>query len=279
MKMNKAAVAMALALAIVPVANAQVGTPLAGVGAVSQDVSDLWWNPSESGWGMQVNQMGSTVFATLYVYDASGRPTWYTAELSAQGNGQYTGPVYSSTGPSFAAASFDAGAVTRTQVGTMSFTLQPDGTAVMTYSVGGTVVSKQLQRQTLVNANLTGTFQVQGTMTSSGCTDAANNGTVNGTSTIQVADVGGGLRQVTWVFPNGNTCVYSGAQTQAGRFGALNGATYACSSGETGTLNFSGLTSNGGAFGGQVGGNANSLGCTVSGRFSGIDPQAQSSGP
>ena len=277
MKMKKAAVAMALALAVVPMASAQVGAP--GVGALSQDVSDLWWNLSESGWGMQLNQMGDTVFATLYVYDASGRPTWYTAQLTAQGNGQYTGPVYATTGPYFGAASFDAGSVTRTQVGTMSFTLQPDGTAVLSYGVNGTSVSKTVQRQTLANANLTGTFQVQGSITSSGCTDAANNGTVNGASTIQVADVGGGLRQVTWIFPNGNTCVYSGTQTQSGRFGALNGATYSCSSGETGTLTFSGLTSSGGAFGGQVGGTTNSLGCTVSGRFAGIDPQAQSSGP
>jgi hypothetical protein len=278
---KKAAVAVALALAIVPIADAQVtGTPSAQLGALSQDVSDLWWNPSESGWGIQLNQMGGVVFATLYVYDASNRPTWFTAQLSAaQGSGQYTGPLYSSTGPYYGAGSFNAGSVTRTQVGTMTFAMQSDGTATLTYTANGTAVTKSVQRQTLVNANLTGTYQVQGTVTSSGCTDPSNSGTVNGTSTVQIADVGGNARQVTWIFPNGNTCVYSGSQTQAGRFGSLNGATYTCSSGETGTLDFSGLSSSGGSFGGQVSGSTNSLGCTVSGRFSGIDPQFQFGGP
>jgi len=41
--------------------------------------SDLWWNPSESGLGITVNQ-GSTneVFATWYAYDANGNPVWYS---------------------------------------------------------------------------------------------------------------------------------------------------------------------------------------------------------
>jgi hypothetical protein len=169
--------------------------------------------------------------------------------------------------------------VTVTQVGTMTFATQTDGTASLQYTVNGVSVSKQVEREGLVKANLTGTYQVQSSITSSGCTNAANNGTVTGTSTVQVADVGGNHRQVTWTFPGGNVCTYDGIQAQNGRFASLAGATYSCSSGETGTLNFSGLTSGGGSFGGQLSGNANSLGCTVSGGFSGIDPQFQFGGP
>jgi hypothetical protein len=37
--------------------------------AYSTDQSDLWWNPNESGWGMQVVQTGSVIFVTMFVYD------------------------------------------------------------------------------------------------------------------------------------------------------------------------------------------------------------------
>lgn len=33
----------------------------------STDSSDLWWNPNESGWGMQLVQQGSFVFATVFI--------------------------------------------------------------------------------------------------------------------------------------------------------------------------------------------------------------------
>ncbi|HEY3585288.1 MAG TPA: hypothetical protein VGL90_13045, partial [Casimicrobiaceae bacterium] len=41
--------------------------------------SDLWWVPSESGWGVQFVQQGALIFATMFVYDANGKPTWYVA--------------------------------------------------------------------------------------------------------------------------------------------------------------------------------------------------------
>jgi hypothetical protein len=35
---------------------------------LSIDQSDLWWNPAESGWGIQFVHTGSAIFATMYVY-------------------------------------------------------------------------------------------------------------------------------------------------------------------------------------------------------------------
>ncbi len=31
------------------------------------DQSDLWWNPNESEWGMQLVHRGSVIFATMFV--------------------------------------------------------------------------------------------------------------------------------------------------------------------------------------------------------------------
>lgn len=43
------------------------------------DVTGLWYNPNESGWGMNVIQQSSTLFITMFVYGTDGRPTWYVA--------------------------------------------------------------------------------------------------------------------------------------------------------------------------------------------------------
>jgi hypothetical protein len=61
--------------------------------------SDMWWTPSESGWGLTIVQGPTNVlFAVWFVYDASGKPTWYTLQpgqwTSASFMTIYTGPIY-----------------------------------------------------------------------------------------------------------------------------------------------------------------------------------------
>ena len=43
------------------------------------DFSDLWWNRSESGWGVNIAHQGDTIFMTLFVYGADHRVRWYVA--------------------------------------------------------------------------------------------------------------------------------------------------------------------------------------------------------
>ena len=57
----------------------------------STDMSDLWWIPSESGWGMQLVQQGSLIFATLYIYSSNGQPVWAERPLSRRPS--YNGAV------------------------------------------------------------------------------------------------------------------------------------------------------------------------------------------
>ena len=65
--------------------------------SVTTDQSDLWWIPSEAGWGMQLVQRGSIIFATLFVYGPSSGPTWYTATLDAAPNLTWSGDLYAAT--------------------------------------------------------------------------------------------------------------------------------------------------------------------------------------
>ena len=67
-------------LAFVLAAFSLVGN--AGATSANTDLSDIWWNPAESGWGMQMVNTGTSVFATVYVYDQNRSPTWLTGELT-----------------------------------------------------------------------------------------------------------------------------------------------------------------------------------------------------
>ena len=42
------------------------------------DLSDLWWNPDESGWGLALSHHGNNIFGVWYTYGDDGRPLWIT---------------------------------------------------------------------------------------------------------------------------------------------------------------------------------------------------------
>ena len=39
------------------------------------DMTDLWWVPAESGWGLSINHQGRTLVATFYAYNPSESTT------------------------------------------------------------------------------------------------------------------------------------------------------------------------------------------------------------
>ena len=42
------------------------------------DYSDMWWvGDAENGWGMSIQQHAEKPFVAVYVYDNTGKPTWY----------------------------------------------------------------------------------------------------------------------------------------------------------------------------------------------------------
>ena len=42
------------------------------------DVTDIWWNESESGWGLTLAQHGNNVFGVWFTYGLDGKPLWVT---------------------------------------------------------------------------------------------------------------------------------------------------------------------------------------------------------
>ncbi len=53
---------------------------------VSKPAAGIWWNPAEGGRGFVIEQRGNTLFLGAFLYDSSGRPTWYAASGSTSGN-------------------------------------------------------------------------------------------------------------------------------------------------------------------------------------------------
>lgn len=110
----------------------------------------LWWNPAESGWGLNVNQQGDIAFATLFTYDASGNPMWLVmSNGTRQGNADaFSGDLYRTTGPAFNAVPFTPiSASNVTRVGTLSIAFSGADTATLTYGVNGVDVAKSIQKQ------------------------------------------------------------------------------------------------------------------------------------
>ena len=106
----------------------------------------LWWNPLESGWGINFAHQSDIIFATWFTYDAGGKPWWLIAELHKSAGGVYSGPVSTVTGPPFNAVPFVPAPV-ETVIGTMTATFADTQHATLAYTVNGVSRSKSIVPQ------------------------------------------------------------------------------------------------------------------------------------
>ena len=199
--------------------------------SATTDVSDLWWNPAESGWGMQLVQNNGFVFATLFVYGVDGKPTWFTAPLNDIGGFTWTGPLYANTGPWFA-GSFNPSQVGARQAGTLTFHATSIANGTVSYSVDGITVTKNITRETLVNESIAGAYDAIGTQTQS-CIFPLSSGTVTGQTTLTFSQTGSSVSGQTSGLSGG--CAFVGTYGQNGKLGSVVG-TYSCTWGEIGNF-------------------------------------------
>ncbi len=109
--------------------------------------TDLWWNtPEESGWGININHQGNTLFATLFTYETGGAGLWLVMSDGArQADGSYKGILYRTTGSAFNAVPFNT--VNATAVGNMTLRFSNKNLATLVYDFEGKTVSKTITRQ------------------------------------------------------------------------------------------------------------------------------------
>jgi serine protease len=108
---------------------------------------DLWWNPAETGWGVNITHQGNTIFATWFTYAPDGEAMWLVGPSLTRAGAAYTGELYRATGVPFSQINGAAAIRTLTSVGTMTLTFQNGEQGRMDYVVNGTNGSKQITRQ------------------------------------------------------------------------------------------------------------------------------------
>jgi hypothetical protein len=110
---------------------------------------DLWWNPDEPGWGLNLAHQGDKVFGTLFTYGADRRGAWYvmsngTLQAPTGNADTYTGTLFVASGPAFNASPWTAATVA--SVGTMTVSFSSGNAGTLNYSVNGVSVTKAIQR-------------------------------------------------------------------------------------------------------------------------------------
>lgn len=239
--------ALRIAIAAATLVVASYAVPV-GATAYSADQSDLWWNPAENGWGIQLVQRGPVIFGTMFVYAQDGSATWYAATMSPVAAASFaekaatlswSGDLYAYRGTWFAAPTW--GPYAATKVGTMQWTSTGVTSGTLAYTVNGTPVTKQLVRQLLVVDDFSGTY-IGGIHDSvTGCTDPTKNINLDDFATVTITQSSSSI-SLSLTSQMGLSCTFSGPLTQAGRFG-----------GATGTFVCNGKTTNGSLTGIAVG--------------------------
>jgi hypothetical protein len=240
-----------------------IATALPARAATSMtDASDLWWNPSESGWGLNIVHQADTLFATLFVYEPSREPNWYVAsEMTLNEGGTFSGPLYRTSGPWFGGP-FDPAGVGIRQVGTATFAYRSADTATLSYVVDGVSVTKSIARQTVKHENLSGSYIGALVGTYSGC---SLDGVAEERVDLNVQHTTTGISfEILFGL---ETCTYSGTYSQAGRMGRVEG-TVDCGNGEIGPFTLSEVVASRIGIGGV--GTVQYRECRWTGRFGGV---------
>ena len=262
-RVRAAATAAALAAALA----ARAATPS------MDDLTDLWFKPNESGWGVNLIQQGNIVFATLFVYDITGKAHWFVASsmvaapVPSDRPVLFTGDLFETTGPAFSAPAFNPASVTVRRVGTATFEFTPPNSGHLTYTVDGVSVAKDVERQAWAQNDLSGQYYgarvTQLSPTTPGCSTRVGTQVFDA---IDLAHLGGSIAiTATHGSPVDESCRYTGSYVQNGHVGSVDG-TYTCNSGANGTFTLRNLE--GGRHGFAAAYTATDRTCRVVGNFS-----------
>jgi hypothetical protein len=208
----------------------------ASAATTSIDFTDLWYIPSESGWGINLIQQGNVIFATLFVYGTDNTPRWYVAsDLENTSGTSFSGTLFKTTGPYFGAPW--TGNSPATAAGNMTITFNSPTTATLTYTADGANVTKNIVRQTWRNENLTGKYLGGVDANTSACSGGVPNQEVLISGTLNVAhnaSTGAITLTLNTTTSTGATsvCTFNGTYTQAGKMGSVTG-NWGCTSGST----------------------------------------------
>ncbi len=254
-----------------------IGQNAAAQGTTGTMFSDLWWNPSESGWGVTVEHSESFMFLTFFVQKSDGSPYWVTASLNrtTPGNGitfpiSYSGNVFETHGTYFGSPWNPANVANR-MVGAATFTATSIGGVTLMYSVDGVPVTKSLVRQTLLPLNFRGTYLGGILYQTFNCNPSSLNGqTISEGGYLTITQNGSAIL-ISSQGPTSGSCAFNGTYSQFGQIGQT-GGTFVCADGTNGPFSLLAMQWTTVGFTGYLTGTANLAGqsCSITGEIGGI---------
>ncbi|MET0917093.1 MAG: hypothetical protein ABWY07_01515 [Burkholderiales bacterium] len=199
--------------------------------ANAADYTDLWWTPTEPGWGLTLVQSDSFIFMSFFIYGEGNKPTWYTAELRPDAQGGYGGGVYLSMGTDYTKPWNPGDRTSAQQVGSAQFRPSAANSyqATLTYVVNNVVYTKAIERMALTQINLAGTYTGGLAGVQSGCNGA---GSYKNSYDLQATQTAAGAFSLAFTFPT-YACTLTGTLLQTGSQYQANGAEYRCTQGNT----------------------------------------------
>jgi YVTN family beta-propeller protein len=110
-------------------------------------LSGIWFNPNESGWGINFTQRGNDIFALWFTYDSAGNAKWYAGPNCTVSANSCSGTLYQVTGPTFFGTDFDPSKRNVTAVGSLTVNFSGNDAASFTYNVGSITRTVAIQRE------------------------------------------------------------------------------------------------------------------------------------
>lgn len=124
----------------------------AGSTPTNIDFSDLWWNATESGWGISLTHQFGNIFATWFAYDATGKAIWYVAPAcnlpaTVTITATCTSDLFSVTGGTPLTLPWVKDRTVVKREGSFSLRFTDASSAIMIYDIGGVNGSRLITRQ------------------------------------------------------------------------------------------------------------------------------------
>ena len=235
---------------------------------VSTNLTDMWGNDKESGWGLFLDQQADVILGTFFIYDKFGTATWYTVQwrldsVNPINTPSYSGTLYQTSGPAFSTVPYDPKLVTYRPVGQATIQFGDDAHALLNYTIDGGGAVKQITRLTFAANSILGSYIGASQDVTYDCNDPKRNGLVTtdpGPFTISQNQDGYVLK-----FPTCETT--NGVFQQFGQIAKVDGI-YNCAGGAVGEIHFTGLMSEKGGITGTYTGRDKS--CSFRGNVGGM---------
>jgi Copper type II ascorbate-dependent monooxygenase, C-terminal domain len=117
------------------------------VSTATSPLTGLWWNETESGWGVGITQRAGTVFVTWYSYEANGTPSWYVMSSCPVVADGCTGDIYRVTGGTPITSTWAKPTLAVPVIGRGALKFTSNDTGTFSYTINGTTITKPIARQ------------------------------------------------------------------------------------------------------------------------------------